>query len=245
MDKHKINYIKRTLKHIRRVQDNALYLIENHSETLDLDGYDCDVLLQNILVHDSSKWSVEELEPYINKFNRKIDDGLFEKAWEHHYLTENHHINRGKVFNKLEMIEVICDLQAMSQEFNEDSCDRYFHDKWMVELKDWCTQNDTTEFTLYFIHKSTFDLFMEYMQKIINCFKRKNLKKLNSIFKLEVFKEENEIDIDTKMTFDKTLKGYEIIVPLLISIAKDLDKKLEVKKIKEREEIRPFILNGD
>lgn len=170
MDKAKLDYTKRTLRHIRRVQENAIFLIQECSDILELTDNDKEMLLGNVLHHDSTKWSKEQFEPYVNKFNRKVDDGLFESAWKNHYETENHHIDRGEIFTRVEMIEVVCDLQAMAQEFNEGTCAKYFNEKWIPEFNKWWEDNKSLDLALYIADDCWYSQMIDYMHKIIRCF---------------------------------------------------------------------------
>lgn len=170
MDNATIAFINRTFRHIRRVQDNAVFLIENYADNLQLSYMDCRNILSNIAKHDLSKWSEAQFEPYINKFNRKIEDGKFKDAWKHHYSNENHHYQDGKIFTKIELIEVICDLQAMSQEFNEVSCRKYFKEVWIPEFNKWGNSNKGTNLSMFIADEYAYHSMISYMYQIIDCF---------------------------------------------------------------------------
>lgn len=147
-----VRYIKRTVKHIHRVQNNMVYLITRFSKELQLSEKEIKQLLNNVMVHDLSKFSNRQYDQYIelteyyrqrkvlgNKDYDYIDDHvkyLVDCAVIDHYNSENHHPERLKddelfEFGKLETIECICDLQAMAQEFNEGSCRKYFTEVWI------------------------------------------------------------------------------------------------------------------
>lgn len=142
-----IFYFKRTLAHIQRVQKNAFYLIENHSEQLRLTLEDCRLLAINVLIHDRTKFSEIQFQPYIEFTWQKKQglDGDLGVAWVDHYTKENHHPQRMKglaiKMSDLEVIEMACDLQAMAQEFGEGSCRKYFETKWKNDNND-CFYDD-------------------------------------------------------------------------------------------------------
>jgi hypothetical protein len=134
--------LERTNKPIRNVCDVFLKIIEH----TDVDILEHNELYYNICNHDSNKFSEEEMNPYIifswkmkNK-ERLTDEEQkeFDKAWEHHYTNETHHPERHQgdgIFSKIECVEIFCDLQAMSIEFNEGSCRRFFDNRWLDNLK--------------------------------------------------------------------------------------------------------------
>jgi len=135
-------YFERTDKHIRNVCEVFLKIIGD----VDIDITDHNELYFNIANHDSNKFSEEEREPYtIFTWKMKNKEKLtpeeqenFNKAWKHHYMNETHHPERHQgngVFSKVECIEIFCDLQAMSIEFNEGSCRKFFETKWQDKLQ--------------------------------------------------------------------------------------------------------------
>lgn len=162
-------YFDRTVAHIRRVQDNAFYLINNHADKLHLKTDDCRRLAYNIMRHDASKFSEEQFGAYvIFSWKKKNKEDLsyheqcsFEKAWDHHYRTENHHPERlrgiAEVLLYVEMIEIVCDLQAMSQEFGQSSCREYFENTW-------CPKQEANFYDLY-----QWELTKNYMRRAITC----------------------------------------------------------------------------
>jgi hypothetical protein len=144
MDNKKLNYyFERTLKHIHQVQINALYLIANCRSSLNMTDNEWLELAYNVAHHDRSKFSTEQFEPYVefswamkNKEKlTQVQQEKFSEAWKHHYETENHHPERLKghalKMSKVELVEVVCDLQAMADEFGEGSCMGYFITKWI------------------------------------------------------------------------------------------------------------------
>lgn len=160
---------ERTLGHIHRVQRNALALIKDFDE-VDLETKR--LLMTNVLVHDRTKFSITQFEPYIEltesyhqkrvlgNMGYKYDNSharlQVDNAIQNHYLSENHHPDRwpnqvelaksGNHFerSKATLMEVVCDLQAMEQEITGDraSCWHYFQTKWLPKHNEKLIQSD-------------------------------------------------------------------------------------------------------
>ncbi len=134
-----LKYYKRTLNHIRRVQDRGLLLMEE----LGLSSAERDAFLKNLLKHDASKFNRNQKFAYRAFFHPDVEKNViiteeFEKAWKRHYTTENHHpigFKNGLLTSKLVAYEIACDLQAMADEFEEGSCRGYYESKWKEENK--------------------------------------------------------------------------------------------------------------
>ena len=137
MDKNDIQYVERTMRHIRRVQDHMIYLITHHSVDMELTEEDEWRLFLNAVRHDLSKWTREQFKPYVDKFTRKVDSPDFGAAWRAHYMSENHHYQSGRWLGKLEVIEICCDLQAMADEFGEGSAFGFWDSKWRPGFHHW------------------------------------------------------------------------------------------------------------
>jgi len=149
-----------------------LYLVTNHLNPLELSMDDATNLMHNVMNHDRSKFSINQFKPYVeiteyhyqkaqgteHKYTDDIQK-IVDKAINEHYLVENHHPQRLEnslsTMNKYELIEVICDLQAMANEFNKDSCRDYFIQTWVVKHKK------------YF---KDFNTVYMFMIKVIECF---------------------------------------------------------------------------
>lgn len=151
MSEKQNRYYKRTVEHIQRVQKNMLYLITKHQEALELPDEQCRECMWNVMKHDQSKFSVEQFEPYVHlteyyhqrktlgnkeyKYPTEEIKKQVDAAVINHYAVENHHPERlkGKAEKMLwvELLEVVCDLQAMAQEFGEGSCRKYWEDVWL------------------------------------------------------------------------------------------------------------------
>lgn len=122
-------YERRTKEHIERVRQ-CIYAIAGVT--------DCpDDLLERAKVHDNSKFSDEEREPYIwmTEFHRcrragelfAYPEGMEDRvrdAISHHMTTNRHHPDFHSDPNDMtdaDLIEMVCDWTAMAQEFGENT----------------------------------------------------------------------------------------------------------------------------
>ena len=119
---------RRTKEHIARVATN-LMLLERVTE------YGGE-LSERAKVHDASKFGPEERIPYVwlAEFHRRRRNGepfeypagideQVELAIEHHVTTNRHHYQFHADPNdmtEVDLIEMVCDWTAMSQEFDQD-----------------------------------------------------------------------------------------------------------------------------
>lgn len=81
---------------------------------------------KKMYIHDESKYSREEWEPYrmyfypVDEAEKEIAKPAFEEAWKHHYMNNHHHWDYWYKTNKLnampldDIIEECCDWIAMS-----------------------------------------------------------------------------------------------------------------------------------
>lgn len=116
-------------------------------------------LQSKINVHDKSKWSEEEFEPYrknffpINNEEKENNKSDFDKAWEHHYTNNDHHwqywldldeetlkpFEERKV--KLAYLEMIADWTGMGYKFGDTAYEYYSAHKDEIrlypQLEDW------------------------------------------------------------------------------------------------------------
>lgn len=122
-------YEKRTKGHIDRVKKN----LKKYMGAMKT-GYNISELSKRVSIHDKSKYSDEEYIPYIwltwqkkeekegRQFDVHIDvKKIVDKAWEHHKSTNSHHPeyhSNSKNIGNEDIIEMVCDWAAMSQEFN-------------------------------------------------------------------------------------------------------------------------------
>lgn len=147
MNQYKLErYFTRTIEHIHRVHKNMLLVVTDFKKDLCLSDEECRKLMFNVLNHDRSKFDDVQFLPYVelteyyhqrkNIGNKEYDypsDAIrsgVDIAVSDHYKKENHHLEKGDRKNKYEIIEIICDLQAMAQEFNEGTCRNYFENVW-------------------------------------------------------------------------------------------------------------------
>lgn len=121
-------YERRTKEHIDRVR-RCLSVLAAVTEY-------ADELNERAKVHDASKFSPEERIPYIwlTEFHRcrrsgepfKYPDGMEDQvraAIDHHMSTNRHHPDFHADPNDMsdvDLIEMVCDWTAMSQEFDQD-----------------------------------------------------------------------------------------------------------------------------
>ena len=127
-------FLQRTKKHIELVGNNIMLLKEYGTIELKIP---LKALQSRTLHHDSSKYSVKEFIPYIwlTEKYRCMQKGhvlyypegidkLVDAACMHHQSINRHHPEaHNNIFDmsNLDIIEMICDWKAMSQELEEDS----------------------------------------------------------------------------------------------------------------------------
>lgn len=132
-DNHDYNYLNYITEHKINVMKafNKLYdfweqVLKNRNELI--------YLREKILIHDNSKYNLEQFNSYCNKFFRKIDDGNFNSAWKDHYTKEIHHPESWKNYSskggmsRLSIVEMCLDWHAMSLKFGDSSL-KYFYNK--------------------------------------------------------------------------------------------------------------------
>lgn len=163
------HFFTRTMQHIDRVRQHALYLVCDHARELSLDLDDCRQLLFNVCRHDATKFSPEQFDAYVNFTWSRLsqtaqsdqDKEAFMKAWKHHYTYETHHPERLKgiaiKMAKHDLVEIVCDLQAMADELGEGSCRKYFEETWINQH----SQN--------FYDDYDWDQVKGYMSLVITC----------------------------------------------------------------------------
>ena len=132
---HRIEYCTRTLKHIHRVHFNMLQIITHGENLLKRLNVDSRELMHQVMHHDISKFNDVQFFAYADFFNGtqppcKSTKAEFNFAWENHKHNENHHFEGQRYMRPKNIIEMVCDWQAMSQEFGEGSCRKYYEDKW-------------------------------------------------------------------------------------------------------------------
>lgn len=173
------NYMKRTLAHIHRVQNNMLKIVTDFKEDLQLSDEDCRILMHSVLNHDRSKFSKKQFYAYVELtelyHQRRVLGNTeydydnpeirtqVEEAVADHYEQENHHPERlqaGEKFHHFEAMETFCDLQAMAEEFNEGSCRNFYENVWKKkQVKyfsddfNWFSTTTTIETLMYLFER--------------------------------------------------------------------------------------------
>jgi hypothetical protein len=168
-------FVVKNLKNIVFFGDNNPC---DYPEYFNFDQSTCERLLYNVMCHDQSKFGSSQFEPYIEitEFYYQKNNGsvyiypseytskVIDRAIEDHYESENHHFHEKQNYLKkslvLDSVEVVCDLQAMSQELNEDSCRKYFEEKWCPDHKN-------------LFHPNDFERLVKFMSYIISLFEEK------------------------------------------------------------------------
>ena len=108
-------YKKYIIDHKARVKKFADWLKENLPEVfndVDMNAFD-----EVIAEHDDSKFGEEEFEPYAERFYNNGEEGFeFEQAWEHHWLTNEHHPEHwlGEDMPYIYILEMLCDWGSFS-----------------------------------------------------------------------------------------------------------------------------------
>ncbi len=148
-------YRKRTQDHIDIVHTKMLLLSAE---------YNIPYLNERIGSHDFSKYSDDELTPYIwlTEYYRCKQKGLpftypegieqkVTKAIEHHYAYNRHHPESYEcveMMQEVDLAEMVCDLCAMSDELNNGKGSEYFRKN---HCKKWnFTQDQITTCVMYF-----------------------------------------------------------------------------------------------
>lgn len=185
-------YFRRTVEHIHRVQNNMVYLVAEcrgfeftaGPDHFKMDDESCRRLMWNVMKHDQSKFSEEQFQPYVELteyyYQRKVlgnkeyayapfVEQEVEDAVDDHYRKENHHPERNHglalKMSFLELIEVVCDLQAMAEEFNEGSCRGYFENVWVKKQSvNFCDDFD-------------WEVSKEFMNQVISLFEKNMIMK--------------------------------------------------------------------
>ncbi|MBR6289349.1 MAG: hypothetical protein IKR19_08440 [Acholeplasmatales bacterium] len=100
-------------------------------------------LSETIAEHDESKYTDEEFNPYRRHFHPTLAEEMeedqqsqldaFQEAWKHHYMNNPHHpqywydeeTQTSRDMNLRSIIEMICDWDAMSYKFNQNTIEWY------------------------------------------------------------------------------------------------------------------------
>lgn len=159
-----MEYIK---EHIMNVQLAFIDLKEYKNNVVQTYLLQNPQLLQDIynriIVHDKSKYSDEEFEPYrinyfpVNEEEKETNKEAYNKAWEHHYKNNDHHWQNREntdILNRAACWEMILDWWAMGIKF-KDKCWEYYE------------ENKNT------IHLN--ELETEYVETILNAIKQEDI----------------------------------------------------------------------
>lgn len=122
IDEHILN-VKKAWNIVKTVCDYILI------DELGYISVSCEIIESNIIMHDRSKYGLEEFEPYrkyfypISKNEKEKCKNEFDKAWVHHYMNNPHHWDYWwAIKSKMPIqfvVEMICDWIAMGIKFNE------------------------------------------------------------------------------------------------------------------------------
>lgn len=129
-----LEYVQTHIENVRSAwntmkQTEACMDIIKYYGTMDIAAF-CDYMDKKIYIHDQSKFSKEEWEPYrknfysINDKEKEDNKADFEAAWTHHYTVNHHHWDYWYKVKKdvdamplEDIIEECCDWIAMSMVF--------------------------------------------------------------------------------------------------------------------------------
>lgn len=158
--KEYVDYINEHIDNVKKAYqklfvDNSAYVI-NSSDDPEAMKEAIENLYQFIKVHDYSKFSEEEFEPYRVKYfptneEKNLDKDLIEKnfqeAWKHHYRENDHHPlfwcdDQGQPKEDMSLVAILhmlCDWEAMSMKFKSSTYDWYYNDA--KEERDEMTEN--------------------------------------------------------------------------------------------------------
>lgn len=158
--KEYMSYINEHIENVRKAYqklfiDNSAYVINTWDDP-EVMKKAIEDTYWFIKVHDFSKFSEEEFEPYRVKYyptddEKKLDQDLIEKnyqeAWKHHYSENNHHplfwcdeLGHPKDdMSLVAILHMLCDWGAMSIKFKSSTYDWYYSKA--KEEKDEMTEN--------------------------------------------------------------------------------------------------------
>lgn len=146
LNKKMIEYfMERTNNHIQKVQININTIISN---TMNHENPLLEQLKFRRDHHDESKFSYDEFLPYVQltwnkKYKIKTNEELIKTAIIHHYYNNRHHPEHFNfisidLMNEIDLIEMVADWQAMSQEFDnslKEFAKRNIGTRWLFNEK--------------------------------------------------------------------------------------------------------------
>ena len=125
-------YLKYISEHIANIKLAHLKYGEQLVKLLNIGKIE---LGMNILLHDQSKYSVEEFDAYRNYFHtcsdEEKDKESFNRAWEHHYQFNKHHPEHWidgdniKDMPNIYIAEMLLDWAAMGMKFGDTAYEYY------------------------------------------------------------------------------------------------------------------------
>lgn len=154
-------YIK---EHIANVQKAYQVFGEELFDLLQFNKKKFELLLSR---HDESKFSVDEFEPYRQKFfpieGEVVDEKKFNDAWKHHYMNNPHHPEywfycdkKPKDMPDSYIAEMFCDWAAMSMKFHSHPLE-WWNKNW--EDKKAVMTEDTFEQVSRIMHQLNWDKY--------------------------------------------------------------------------------------
>ncbi len=142
------NYLEHVLEHKKMVYIAWIYIVDILYERGFINENDIDEINELVLIHDNSKFQLDEFIPYAKRFNspRKNNQQVkanFKNAVKLHKERNLHHFESLKQYKgknwKHYAIELICDYIAMGWEF--DSYVNDYFEKVKDELKNNLPEN--------------------------------------------------------------------------------------------------------
>ena len=99
-------------------------------------------MYKEAIFHDMSKFRPSEFIPYARYFHgEKTEESkqAFDKAWELHYKRNKHHPEHwnGEEMSYKAVMEMICDLKAMSRKFGGTAQEYYLDNYFKWSLYKW------------------------------------------------------------------------------------------------------------
>ncbi|NLE04687.1 MAG: hypothetical protein GX638_07800 [Crenarchaeota archaeon] len=161
------------LNHIRMVQDN-MFLLEKNLDKLPFKLNDFEIA-RRAMQHDVDKFSDDLAEGFIeiekNYKNRKTNPELYQenekklrpirvKHWENNPHHAIYHLKNNTTFSNLDVCELCCDLDAVSQIMDDDPKEYYLNKQFKEHPELYKDQNENI--------LKVFDLLKELKKKLRN-----------------------------------------------------------------------------
>lgn len=132
------NYLEHVLEHKKMVYIAWIYIADILYEQGFINENDIDEINELVLIHDNSKFQLDEFIPYAKRFNSPIKNDQqvktnFKNAVKLHKERNLHHFESLKQYKgknwKHYAIELICDYIAMGWEFDSYICEYFENTK--------------------------------------------------------------------------------------------------------------------